>query len=408
MLSKKLIVSGVLVVMALILFLICNPLSWNDGGNRTVVVRSSGKQFVQFAPGLFYAGFFAKETQWPNQISVTYQSPTPDLDLEDNSIEIGYINIQFSDGTRADVKGITQFLLPTSEHEMIEIHNAHNTPQSLVTKRLATFTKECLQSSAQLMTSDKHYGGGRTQMSQDFLDQLKAGVFLASIQEKIYYDSVEKETKRLYVVEIRKNKDGLPLRKASPLNEYGINVADAAVIDTDYEKKVDDKLDKIVDAATKSAVSRQELMTAQQQALTAKAKGEQELVEIEYEQKKVQTREVVTAETKVKVAEQDKLQQRIQAEAAELEARKIKTLADADAYKKRTTIQANGALELKLSAWLDAQKYWAEAFGKYQGNIAPQIQSGFSPAGGNAAVNFMEIMGARAAKDLVLDLKNSK
>jgi hypothetical protein len=54
--------------------------------------------------------------------------------------------------------------------------------------------------------------------------------------------------------------------------------------------KVDQKLTKIIDAATKSAISKQELMTAQQQTLTAKAKGEQALVEIEYQQKQEQTK----------------------------------------------------------------------------------------------------------------------
>lgn len=405
MMNTKLIAGAVIGVFALILFLIANPFSWNDGGQRTVVQRMNGDQFVRFAPGIFYAGFFAKETPWPNQISVTYMEPKADMQLTDNGVEVGFIKIMFSDGTTADVKGITQFILPSDETAMISLHNTHRTPESLVSKRLLTYTKECLQSSAQLMSSDKHYGGGRTQMSQDFIDQLKEGIFLANVEERIVYDSIEKEKKRTYLAEVRKDKNGTALRKANSLKEFEITVADASIIDTDYSDKVDAKLEKIIDAATKSAVSRQELMTAQQQTLTAKAKGEQELVEIEYQQKKDQTKQVVAAETKVRVAEQDKLQQRIQAEAAELEARKIKTLADAEAYKKRAVIQANGALEQKLDAYVKTQQVWAEAFGKYQGSVVPQIQSGNGSNNGNGAVNFMEIMGTKAARDLALDLK---
>lgn len=406
----KLIGFGLAGIILLIVGLSMNPFSWNDAGNRTVVERMSGEQIVQFTPGIFYAGFLAKEREWPNQISVTYQAETADYDMTDNGIEVGMVGIMFSDGTKANVKGIAQFVLPSDIKDMILIHNTHRTPQSLVQKRLAPFTKECLQSSAQLMTSDKHYGGGRAQMSQDFLDQLKHGVYLASTEERIVYDSVEREKKRLYLTEVRKDKNGQPIRKASAIDEYGINVADASIIDADYEDKVDKKLAQIIDANTKSAVSRQELMTAQQQALTAKAKGEQALVEIEYEQKQEQTKQVVLAETKVKVAEQDKLQQKIAYEGAILEAKKRRELADVAAYEKKTTIQANGALELKLQTWLMSQQYWAEAFGKYQGNIAPQIQTGgWSPnGGGNAAVNFMDIMGAKAAKDLAIDMANQK
>jgi hypothetical protein len=405
LISKRVIVLGVLSVIALIMFVILNPFSWNDAGNRTVVERTTGEQIVQFAPGIFYAGFFAKEKEWPNQISVTYQEANPELELEDNGIEVGQIMIRFSDATTANVKGITQFILPADEKEMVLIHNTHRTPQSLVVKRLAPYTKECLQSSAQLMSSEKHYGGGRAQMAQDFLDQLKEGVYLLITEENIIYDSMAAEKKRVYQTEIQTDKkSGTPKRKLSSIKEYGITVADAAITDVDYEEKVDDKLIKIIDAVTKSSISKQELMTAQQQTLTAKAKGEQALVEIEYQQKQEQTKQVVEAQTKVKVAEQDKLQQKIAYEGAILEAKKIKELADAQAYARSRIMQADGALEMKLNAQIEIQKVWADAFSKYTGAIVPQIQTGGATTG-NGALNFMDIMTAKTAKDFALDLK---
>src|SRR5690242_13388142 len=237
--SKQTLVLGVLAVIFLVLFLMVNPFSWNDAGNRTVVERTTGEQIVQFAPGIFYAGFFAKEKEWPNQISVTYQEVAADLQLEDNGIEVGQIMIRFSDATTANVKGITQFILPSDEKEMILIHNTHRTPQSLVVKRLAPYTKECLQSSAQLMSSEKHYGGGRAQMAQDFMDQLKEGVYLLVTEESIVFDSLENEKKRIYQTERQiDKKSGLPKRKLSSIKEYGITVADAAITDVDYEEKV--------------------------------------------------------------------------------------------------------------------------------------------------------------------------
>ncbi len=402
----KLIILGVTLVLGLVLFSIINPFSWNDAGNRTVVERTNGEQIVQFSPGVFYAGFFAKEKEWPNQISVTYQETTPNFDMSDNGIEIGQIMIRFSDATTANVKGITQYILPSDDREMILIHNTHRTPESLVQKRLSTYTKECLQSSAQLMSSEKHYGGGRAQMSQDFSDQLKGGVYLLKTEENIVYDSLEKEKKRIYQTEIQYDKTtNQPKRKISSIKEYGITVADASITDVDYEDKVDAKLVKIIDAATKSAISKQELMTAQQQTLTAKAKGEQALVEIEYQQKQVQTKTLVEAETKVKVAEQDKLQQKIAYEGAILEAKKIKELANAEAYAKKAIMVADGALEMKLKAQIEVQKAWADAFSKYTGAIVPMYQTG-GVSNGNGAISFMELMTAKTAKDFSLELKN--
>ncbi len=403
---KRAIVLGIVSILSFILFLIINPFSWNDAGNRTVVERTTGEQIVQFAPGIFYAGFFSKEKEWPNQISVTYQEAVAQLEIEDNGIEVGQIMIRFSDATTANVKGITQFILPSDEKEMILIHNTHRTPQSLVVKRLAPYTKECLQSSAQLMSSEKHYGGGRAQMAQDFMDQLKDGVYLLKTEENLVFDSLENDKKRVYQTEIQYDKKTLlPKRKLSSIKEYGITVADAAITDVDYEDKVDQKLTKIIDAVTKSSISKQELMTAQQQTLTAKAKGEQALVEIEYEQKQEQTRQVVEAQTKVKVAEQDKLQQKIAYEGAILEAKKIKELADAEAYAKSKIMKADGALEMKLKAQVEVQKVWADAFARYTGAIVPQIQTGGGSVG-NGALNFMDIMTAKTARDFALDLKN--
>ena len=407
LIPKKTIVMAVFSIIMIVLFLIINPFSWNDAGNRTVVERTTGEQIVQFAPGIFYAGFFAKEKEWPNQISVTYQEVAADLQLEDNGIEVGQIMIRFSDATTANVKGITQFILPSDEKEMILIHNTHRTPQSLVVKRLAPYTKECLQSSAQLMSSEKHYGGGRAQMAQDFMDQLKEGVYLLRTEENVVFDSLEAEKKRIYQTDIQIDaKTSLPKRKLSSIKEYGITVADAAITDVDYEDKVDDKLIKIIDAVTKSSISKQELMTAQQQTLTAKAKGEQALVEIEYQQKQEQTKQVVEAQTKVKVAEQDKLQQKIAYEGAILEAKKIKELADAQAYARKRIMEADGALEMKLNAQIEVQRAWADAFSKYTGAIVPQFQTGGGVnANGNGALSFMEIISAKTAKDFALELK---
>jgi hypothetical protein len=401
----KLVTLGVITVVSMIVLLFINPLSWNDAGERTVVERMDGNQFVQFNPGIYYSGFFAKTTVWPNQISVSYQDSVANMTVKDGTIEIGRVVIRFGgDATSADVYGIVQYILPSDEKDMIEMHNAHRTPQSLVAKRLAPYTKECLQSSAQLMSSEMHYSGGRASMAQDFGDQLRNGVFILRTTDRIVYDSLEKEKKRIYETNITTDKEGNPKRKTSSIKEYGITIADAAITDVDYEDRVDRMLAKKIDASTKASVAKQELLTAQQQQLTAKAKGEQELVEIEYKTKQDQTKRVVEAQTQVMLAEQDKEKQKIALDAARLEALKIKELADANAYEKARLMQADGALKQKLDAWLTSQKYWSEALGKYNGNIVPLYQTG--GGSGNGAINFMEIMGAKAAKDLTLDLKN--
>lgn len=391
-------------ILGLLLLLWFNPITWNEAGYRTVVTQASGKQFVQFEPGLFYSGFFAKEQEWPNQISVSYKEDKPDLDLEENTIEIAKLTIRFSDGPTARTSGIVQYILPNIEKDMLNIHNAHKTPSALVTRRLSPYTQECLQNSAQLMSSEMHYGGGRAQMSQDYLDQLKNGAFLLKVEEVNTYDSIEKTNKKIYQSEMQYDRSGTAKRKFSSIKEYGLTVADAQITDVDYEDAVDKLLQKKIAAATEASVSKQRLMTAQQQQLTAEAEGKKRLVEIEYQQKQEQTKQVVAAQTLVEVAKQDLQKQEIARQAAEKEAAKIKTLADAEAYSKQRVMAADGALEKKLATYERVQAKWADAFSNYSGNVVPLYSTGGNSQ--NGAFNFMELMGAKAARDLTLDLKN--
>jgi hypothetical protein len=409
----KLVVIGVVALVSMIVLAFVNPFSWNDAGHRTVVERMDGEQIVQYTPGVFYAGFFSKRTEWPNQISVSYQDTmkhqVEDYSVTDGSIEIGKVMVRFGGGvpTTADVYGIVQYVLPTDEREMIAMHNAHRTPQSLVAKRLAPYTSECLSSSAQLMSAEMHYSGGRATMAQNYLDQLQQGVYLLSTVEKTYFDSTDNEVKKIYENIFQTDTNGIKLRKFSSIKEYGITVADAQITTVDYEQRVDDMLGKKIESATKASVSKQEAITAQQQAISAKAEGERNLITIEYEQKQEQTRQVVAAETQVKLAEQDKEKQKIAADAAELEARKIKTLADAEAYAKAKVMAADGALDKKLEAYKYVMSEGFKAIGSYEGAWVPSVISGGgSNSGNNAAFNMMEMLSIKAAKDLSLDLKN--
>ncbi len=400
MLSKKIIGIAIGLVATLLFSILLNPLGWNDGGNRVVITKASGKQEVQFKPGVYWSGFFSKTQVWPNQISVSYREDKPDYDLVDNTIEIGKLTIRFSDGPTALTSGITQYILPNNEEEMLAIHNTHKTPEALVSRRLAPYTQECLQNSAQLLTTEMHYGGGRAQMAQDYLDQLKNGAFLLEITETNIYDTIEKTNKKTYQSVIQYEPNKIPKRKFSSIKEYGVTVADAQITDVDYEKAVDNLLKKKIEASTDASVSRQRLMTAQQQKLTAEAEGQKRLVEIEYQQKQEQTKLVVAAQTQVELARQDKLKQQIAMEASSLEAAKIKTLADAKAYEKAKIMAADGALEKKLATYEKVNDMWSKAFGSYTGSVVPNFVMGSSGNQGNAAINFMEMMNAKTAMDL--------
>ena len=71
-------------------------------------------------------------------------------------------------------------------------------------------------------------------------------------------------------------------------------------------------------------------------------------------------------------------------------------------------MQADGALERKLQTYEKVQQLWADAFANYQGDLVPKIQTGSEGSGSNAGLDFMEVMGAKAAMDLSIDMNVKK
>ena len=258
------------------------------------------------------------------------------------------------------------------------------------------------------MESEQHYSGGMSKLSNDFRDQLDNGQYIVDNYESTSRDSITGELVKIYENKIRLDNSNKPIRNSNDLLEMGILVRTHNIINVDYEKQVNDKLAKKIEASARESVSKQNLITAQQEELTAAAEGRKRLVEIEYEQKQEQTTQLVQAETSVKLAGKDQEKQKIALQAAKLEAQKIKALADAQAYAKQKMMAADGALEMKLETYEQVQQMWANAFQNYKGDLVPKIQSGSNGTKGNAGLDFMEVMGAKAAMDLSMDLDVQK
>lgn len=344
--NSKLIIRGVIALVAFMILLWLNPFSYNDPTERTVVTSQTGAQKVVFDGGIYFAGFFAKEQSYPNRMSVVYNGVETSEHMDsEKSFNIGSVEVRFNDATTAKLTGIVQYRLPSTEKDMLEIHNTHGTPEALVKRRLAPYTQECLQSAAQLLSSEVCYSGGRAQMTQDYLDQLKNGSYLLYVKTNDVYDSLERAVKRTYDVRVQLDEKKQKMRKFSSIKEYDVSIDDAQITDVDYQDQVDNMLTKKIEAATAASVAKQQLMTALQQAETAKAKGQQKLVETEYAKKVEQTNQVVAAQTKVQLAEQYKLEQKMAAEAAIFAAQVVKTDADAEAYKAARLVSAG------LSPW---------------------------------------------------------
>ena len=391
---------GIVVLLGLLLL---NPLGYNYLGYRQVLESPLGTKSVIYGNGYYWKVPGSTVTTYPNLVTIAYTKQKTEATVNQPMVEI-----RFMDATMATAEVFVKYALPNKSDLMLKCHEDFRNVDHLASTGLAPYTRECLKYSTQLMESEQHYSGGMSKLSNDFRDQLDNGQYVVDNFESTKRDSLTGELIKTYENRIRMDQNNLPIRNSNDLHDMGIIVRTHNIINVEYEQQVESKLAKKIEASTRESVSKQNLITAQQEELTAAAEGRKRLVEIEYEKKQEQTAQLVQAETQVKLAQKDKEKQEIALIGARLEAQKIKALADADAYAKERIMRADGALEKKLTAYENVQQMWAEAFANYKGDLVPTIQTGSNGSASNAGLDFMEIMGAKAAIDLNLqmDVKN--
>lgn len=400
--------AGLIVGVVLTMILLFECVGYNTGGYRTVIEsRVSGTISVKFINGVYFT-FFGKITEYPDIMTVSFVK-----EETTSTVSIPPISIRFNDATSADATGVVKFMLPKSEDLMVKLHKDYRNVENLAITGFKPFVMECLKNSSQLMSSEMHYLGGRSTMSQYFQDQLEDGVYILETEEKVIRDTVEKDNKRVYLTKISKDKKGQFERKKTMLTQYGIGITDAVISDVDYEERVDKLLGLKIDATSKTSIAKQDLMRAQQEALTEEAKGKKTIVETQYKELQNQTTQVIQAETEVKLAEQqvrladqDKLKQKIAYEASIYEAKKTKELADGEAYAKKAVMMADGQLDKRLDALKEIHKNYAAAMA-----AQPQVPSVYIGGGQSGIPNsnaFMDMFMVKMAKELSIDMSTNK
>lgn len=380
------------VLLGLGLILVFNPFYRTEAGYRTFVETINGSEKVFFKPGFHFVGFFSKTTDYPDVMTTVFS------EKENKSVisqEPAFI-IRFNDATKATAQATIRWSLPGDEETMVKIHRAYHSPERLAKTSLIPYARECLKFAAQLMESETHYSGGRSKLKEDFRDQLQNGQYVLEYKTEYVLDTLTNEKQKLTSSYIRRGADGNAIRIESDIQQYEINVNFAAIDDVDYEQQVDKKLAQKIEQSTLESVSKQSLITAQQEALTEKARGEQMLAKVKAEQ------------------EADKLQAVIQAqkekEVAKEEALRAKYIADKIAEEGRAQAEANRAL---VSAGLTPEQRMnmeIEIADKVSGNMAKIKFPEIMIFGGdkNSPTNPFDAVGLEAYQKIVNQIGRSK
>jgi hypothetical protein len=370
----KKIIAGALVVVAIIVFAFINPFNLNDAGNRQVVQTIDGDLSVKFTPGLYFSGFFAKVTTYPNNVTIQVG---PENKMSENAdYWEGLHTGTFSGGDEANIGHTVKWDLPNTNDEMIELHTTYNNINNLMTTTLLQYQKETATYSCQRMESEAHYSGGQSQLKEYFQDQLRKGQVLLNTETKTRVQT-DGTSEDYIVVEEKTDENGEFLRTTSDIQKYNLYASFVSVDHVDYDERIDKKLQDKIDAAADESTSKQRLITAQQEEQEAIVNGRKLIAETTATQEAAEAEEVIKAR-KLKLVAKEKYEEdkfkaasTIALKKAEAEGDRLKVLAGLSPLE-QATIDKETAIGV------------ARALAGPNGITFPKIVSGGSGKGGSS------------------------
>ena len=307
--------------------------------------------------------------------------------------------IQFNDGAYATIKGSVQYQIPLDTRTLTRMYQYYPTPDSIESGLIETNLRKAIILTGRTMSSKESYAEKRGDLMSFMEDQLKHGPYQTHSYTREVPDDLDNTKKKLItVVEIVtdvKAPMGLARSEAGLVEQYNIDTSNFNFVVT-YEDKVEKQIEALQAQAQQINQSIAEAKQAEQRAITAAKNGEANAATAKWDQEKINATEQARNEQSVKNAE-------LERQAAVLRKAQLIAEGEGEAEKKKLIMSADGALQQKLATYVEVQKLWAEAY-KSGPPVVPQIQSG-GTAGGNGGVNFMEVMGMKAAKDLSLTLE---
>lgn len=388
---KKLKWIAAIVLVAV--FLSFNLLEENDAGETLVIQDVTGGMRVIREPGPCWQGW-GTVTHYHNSNQFKFST------TEDDNPNIPGITTRFNDGGHGTMSGVIRWYIPASDLELIALHKDYRGEDAITSQLIAPALTNAIFLTGPLMSSQESNASKKNDLMAYVEDQTKFGTYRTTSKDVKAIDPITNTEKTTNVVTIVLV-NGVPKRQdMSLIKKYNIPLNGLAINKIDYDKSTEKQLQEQQTSVMMIQTAIANSKKAEQDALTTELQGKASAAEAKWKQ------EVIKA-TLVTKAESDKAVAELAVQTANLNKQRDILEGEGIAAKKRLVMQADGALTQKLATYEKVQKFWSTAFQNYTGALVPTYVSGGASTG-NAGFNFMELMGAKAAKDLGLSLENSK
>lgn len=409
--KKSYLFAGIVLVIAICIAASAGKLVETNSAGYVQVKQAAitGTLTCQMQPGM-YSQMFGDIFTYKEAESFSFT----DADMDGHS-DVALVT-QFNDGTKSTITGSLRVVFPNDCEQLVHLHRKFHSMESVMTKLVLPAVRNALFFSGPHMSASESYAARRAEFSMLAEDQLKNGIIITDNSETQVTDIITGESKTIKVVNKKTcDKDSAQarciggfLRDESAFHEFGISVTNFVIDGIEYPQSTLDQIETQRKAQMNILTQQAQAREADARASKADAEARAQIAETRAKEEVEKTQKVVRAEaTKaeaVLVAQQQKEVAALDVQSAELEKRAQILRAEGQAESAAKLIKADGALDKKLGALVDINRVWADAYTKQR--PTPDVVMGGSGGSSNAnpAANFMEILSAKAARDLRIDM----
>jgi hypothetical protein len=394
---NKKVVGGVLALIALIFGLLSlHMLVENVDAKDYVVIQSpiSGDLNVFTEPGWKWRGF-GKVTTYHRRDQFSFSSTADQGKPIDESIAT-----RFNDGGHGNISGTMSWQMPAKPEMIIKLHKDFGSMDAIEQQLIRVSMQKVIYNVGPTMSSTESSAEKRPEIPKYIDDQLVNGPYLTKTVQVTQKDPISGQDKQVAVVQIALNDKGQPMREsASQTSEYGLVLQPVSINKIAYDETVEKQIKERQNATTSVQISIANAKRAEQEAITTEQQGKANAAKAKWEQEVINAKTIADAQAKITIAD---------ASVKEAEAfKKSETLrGEGEANRKKLVMEADGALDKKLEAIVKINSLYADAIKSAQpGAWSPAVvMGGGGGNGGQNASNLVDLMTAKTARELGVDL----
>jgi hypothetical protein len=394
---RRILVAGISVVVFLTTIICLPQLVENLDAKNLMVIQSIGGDLNTFTEPGWKSQAFGKVTTYQRRDQFSFSSVKDQGKAVDESI-----STRFNDGGHGNISGTVNWQMPLKHEQIVALHKEFGSTAAIEQQLIRPAMQKVIYNVGPTMSSTESSAEKRPEIPKYIDDQLVNGPYLTKTVTVTQKDQITGQDKQVAVVQIAMNEKGQPMRESeSQITKYGIILQPVSINEIRYDGIVEDQIKQRQQSTTGVQISIANAKKAEQDAITTEQQGKATAAKEKWAQEAINAKEIALAEKDVTVATQ-------KAKAAEQYKKEQILRGEGDAQAKSLRMNADGALDAKLEAYVEVSKAYADAMGKYQGAWVPSVVMGNSAQGGNGAAALVEMLTAKTARELGIDMSVTK